>query len=425
MREIAGSRAEQTQPHINASRLLDWTWAVTLLVLLAITAYKVNPKNLCAYMGTDFRGYYTSVQIALERGFGAVYDPEIQGEYQSALAHPCAPDSLPPMERVAMPYLPLFVALFLPLRAISFTAGYLTWVTINLALLVFYLLRFSKAAGVSLSALRLLQWVVCLPLLANLYLGQMNVLLLLCLGEFTLALLKDRRTRGGMWLAGLLIKPHTLILLLPGLLISRNWGVVRGFLAGALIVLGGSLAIGGLEGVRSSLDLALKFAGPLIRTAPTMMNWRALALNLSEVIPGRFAWATALAGMALVGGVVMVLWLRRSGRSGAGMVLLVFATYAGTLTIAWHSHFYLLAPLIPLLAYLDGKGILPLSVRSAWLLGPPLWYLLVYLADPSLARILFGLGMLALSLYLLAWASLRLLSAPEGVYIAVRDVGPM
>ncbi len=62
---------------------------------------------------------------------------------------------------------------------------------------------------------------------------------------------------------------------------------------------------------------------------------------------------------------------------------MILATYAGTCAVTWHAHFYLLMPLIPLLAYLDGRRLLPSGVLAAWLLAPPLVYLLVYQLIPS------------------------------------------
>jgi hypothetical protein len=159
-----------------------------------------------------------------------------------------------------------------------------------------------------------------------------------------------------------------------------------------------------------------------------MMNWRSLALNLSVFISVWSAWSFAIIGMVLMTTLVLYLWLRLSKLVEGGLVLIILATYAGTLTIAWHSHFYLLMPLIPLLIYLHGRRMLPLSVQSAWLLGPPLWYILVYLINPSSARNWFGLGMLALSLLLAAWASLRLLNSTdlvEGGSQNGQDIGPV
>jgi hypothetical protein len=52
--------------------------------------------------------------------------------------------------------------------------------------------------------------------------------------------------------------------------------------------------------------------------------------------------------------------------------------------------------------------LLPSGVLAAWLLVPPLVYLLIYQFIPSLARNGFGMGMLALDLLLLAWATATL-----------------
>ena len=115
-----------------------------------------------------------------------------------------------------------------------------------------------------------------------------------------------------------------------------------------------------------------------------------------------------MVGMISTLGVVLYLWLNRPGGSPARWVLLILATYAGTCAVTWHAHFYLLMPLIPLLAYLDGRRLLPSGVLAAWLLAPPLVYLLIYQLIPSLARNGFGMGMLALDLLLLAWATATL-----------------
>lgn len=389
-------------------RWLDVAWLLVMLVGLA--GYLLNNRGgvLCAQMGTDFRGYYSSALIARQQDFAQVYDAVLQDEYQRLLLYRCPGDRMEAGLRVSMPYLPVFVLLFLPLTGLDFTQSYLIFTLINVAGLALYLARFTRAMQVPLGGLRLLQWVICLPALANLYLGQMNLLLVIAVGEFTLALVGGREKRSGIWLGVMLIKPHTLILLLPGLLVSRRWRILLGFVASAAAILTASLLLAGVHGLLESSQLAARFAGPLIQTAPTMMNWRGLALNLASFLPSGLAWGTAVVGMLLTLGVVLFLWLSRSGGSPARWVLLILATYAGTCAVTWHAHFYLLMPLIPLLAYLDGQRLLPSGLLAAWLLAPPLVYWLVYLLSPSLARVGFGMGMLALDLLLLAWATATL-----------------
>lgn len=394
---------------------LDAAWLLLMLILLA--AYLLGDRHgrLCAQMGTDFRGYYSSAQIARQHGFARVYNQALQEEYQRALLLRCPGGRLESGLRVAMPYLPFYVLLFLPLTAVELTQSYLVFTLANLAGLALYVIRFTRAMHVPLSGFRLVQWVLCLPALANLYLGQMNLLVVIALGEFTLALVRGKPVRSGLWLGLMLVKPHTLILLLPGLALNRRWRNLLGFGVAAVAVLGSSLLLGGLPGLLASSQLALQFAGQLIQTAPTMMNWRGLALNLAGFLPAGLAWGAAALGIILTVGIVFFLWLRQPGGAPTRWVLLILATYAGTCAIAWHAHFYLLMPLLPLLAYLDGRRRLPTWILAAWLLGPPLVYLLAYLLVPPLARNGFGMGMLALDLLLLVWSATAVSKPGEAI----------
>jgi hypothetical protein len=385
---------------------LDRLWVLALLVVLIAGLLLLRSGQSCAYLGTDFRGYYAAAQIARQRGFDQVYDQAIQEEYQSTLLMKCpgAP-AWAPLLPVYMPYLPVYVLVVLPLTYLDYSTSYLLWVLLNLLGLLAYLLYFSRSMGVKANLKRSLQWSLCVPLLSNLALGQMNVFLVIFVGEFILAYSRGRQTLSGFWLAAMLMKPHTLVILLPGLVISQNWRVLYGFSTGALIVLVSSIFIGGVDGVGASIQMATQFAGPLIQTAPSMMNFRALALNLESVGLDRFAWAIAIFGMALSSGLVFYLWRQKAPVKGISFILLTVATLAATFAVTWHSHFYLLMILLPALLYLDSNGCIPLSGRWVWIAGPPLLYLLLYLFHPATAREGFGLGMLALNLGLLVWAA--------------------
>jgi hypothetical protein len=85
------------------------------------------------------------------------------------------------------------------------------------------------------------------------------------------------------------------------------------------------------------------------------------------------------------------------------MLFLILATYAATCSIAWHSHFYMLLPMIPFLIYLDGQKRVPTGIFALWVWGPPLLYFLLAWVAPGLARNGLGLGMLGLNLAIFAW----------------------
>lgn len=184
----------------------------------------------------------------------------------------------------------------------------------------------------------------------------------------------------------------------------RQWKVLASFMAGLVLVIGGSFLLAGVEGVVASMTLAFRFAGLLIQTAPAMMNWRALALNLEALSPGWIAWLTAVTGMIVVAFITIRRWLRPNRKVENYFIPLMLATMAATFTLSWHSHFYMLVLLIPILLFLDQQGAIPSSILAAWAFGPLGLYLLVFLVQQDLARNALGLGYLALNLILWAWA---------------------
>jgi hypothetical protein len=292
---------------------LDRAWLVLLVILAAYSFNLYRSGRYCSFLGTDFRGYYAAAQIARQRGFAEVYNQPTQEQYQAALAYRCPDGGLaPPLLSVSMPYLPVFVLVFLPLTYLDLTSAYLIWTITNLAALYFYLGHFTSILGKRASWMRTLQWSLCLPVFSNLALGQMNVFPMICLGEWVLASLRGRRYLAGFWLGGMLVKPHILVLLLPGLVIRKHWTSLAGFLSSALAVTLASTLLGGWQGVWSAVQLAARFSGSLIQTGPTMMNFRALALNLEALLPPWLAWAAAICGMLLVGGYTLYLWKRPS-----------------------------------------------------------------------------------------------------------------
>jgi hypothetical protein len=394
---------------VRLERWLDWLWVAGLLVLLAFSFNLFRSGRFCAYIGTDFRGYYAAAQIARQQGFDAVYDQELQEQFQARLPLHCPDGSkASPLLSVVMPYLSIFLIVFVPLTFIEFTSAYHLWVILNLVVLTIYLQHFGRALGERPGILRTLQWVLCIPVFSNLLLGQMNTLLVICLGEFVLACLRGRRLRAGLWLAVMLIKPHTLILLLPALLIHKSWRVLLGFAAGGAAVLLSSGLLAGWQGVWASLRLAAQFAGGLIQTGAAMMNFRALALNLQASLPGWLAWGSAVMAMILVAALTLYLWRSHYPAQQVGFIVLILATFAATFAVTWHSHFYLLMLLLPLLLALDLKQIIPHAWRWYWMLGPPVYFGLLYLVNPNMARNWFGLGMLVGNLLLLIWSARRL-----------------
>ena len=380
----------------------NWLWAAIYLVLLLAVSKGLSNGTLCQQMGVDFRGYYASGQIARQHGLDAVYDQELQKAFQADLLYHCPTPAEDGPLYVAMPYFPPFVFFFIPFTFIDFTASFIVWISLQLGGFILYLHRFSKALGIKTNGFRLIQWGFGLPLISNLYVGQINALLVVFLGEFLLSLVRGNKRSSGLWLSLLLIKPHTLVLLLPGLLLSQNWQVLFGFSLGAGIILGSSLLLTGLEGMTSIYTITTQFAGSLIQTAAGMMNFRALGLNLAKVFAPWIGWSHSrgwhdidrLAGASPMAE-------RPGGELHKTNFIALAATSLGTLIVTWHSHFYMQMLLIPMLYALDQMQILPQKTVALWLLGPSLIYIAAHLIIPEFERNIFGLSMLGLNIYTL------------------------
>ena len=386
---------------------LDRAWlAFALCILLAVGVW-VARGQACSYLATDFRGYYAAGLIAREHGLAAVYDPQMQVETQAALLLDCPDGSAtPPRLHVLVPYLPIFKLLFLPLPELGFTNAFAAWSLLGLLVLLLYLARFSLALSVRVEALRLAEWVVCFPVLANLFLGQINILLVVALGEFFLASRRGRPFVAGLWLAGLLIKPHVLILLLPGLLLARRWKTLLGFGLGGFTILSASLLLVGTSGLQADIAIVRSFAGPTIASLPEMMNARGLAFHLGRVLPSWTAWALAAALMIATALVVLSRW-RRTPRPDRSLWLML-ATLAGTCVVAWHANLYLWMALVPFLLALDSRGDLPLAYLVIWAFGPAVVFIPVYLLNPALAQPALAMSMLAANIAVVVDAGRRM-----------------
>jgi hypothetical protein len=387
-----------------ARKRFDRAWSfLMILFLVGLGAYLMSGKY-CDFLGTDFRGYYATAQITRQAGVGHVYDPQLQAERQAMLTLRCPDGShRSPLVNVLVPYLPVFVPLFLPLSWLDMTASYLLWDLVNLAVLVVYLHRFSIAITGRVNYFKLFQWMICFPVLANLALGQVNVLLVVFLGEFTLAFLRGRLYFSGAWAGFLLLKPHLLILVLPGLLIARRWRTLPGIVASLIVLLAASFFLAGADGMSAWWNVIRSFSEPSFISLPNMMNSRALAFNLARFIPGWAAWLAVIALMVAIILSVLYLWAR--SQLPWQFICLMLATLAGTFVLSWHANLYLWICLVPYLLVLDMEDQVPVALLGTWIYGPPAIYFLVYMFSPGLAHPALGIVMLGFNLFLLGFSA--------------------
>jgi alpha-1,2-mannosyltransferase len=408
-----GKNSVENKKETNPRTWFNPAWLILLAsFLVGFIAFILSGRG-CDFLATDFRGYYVAGQITRLAGVAAVYEPRRQAESQATLLLKCPDGTVRPARlSVMVPYLPVFILPFLPLPSLEFTASYVIWSLMNLVILFFYLYRFSTALPARTNWLVLFQWALCFPLLVNLMLGQINVILVIALGEFVLCLSQDKPFRAGLWLGGLMLKPHLLILLLPGLLISRNWKTLFGFGACSALLLTASLFLTNPSDLHAWLAVVRSFVDSSFNSIPDMMNARGMAFNLERFIPASIAWLAA----AILILVTALLVLNRWKEPGItyNIFWLMLATFAGTFIVTWHSNLYLWLVLLPFLIALDLEDQLPLAFLVVWILGPAAVFFPVYFFNPELAQPALAVAMLCINFILVVYSTSRLKLSQKG-----------
>ncbi len=363
-------------------------------------------RGLFEYIGGDYRTYRASAEIARALGFERVYDLPTQAEFQRPLyaAYSFGLWRIP-FAPTPTPYLPAFIVPFLWLPLFAPVPGFAAWTALNAGVLLLYLHRLATAAGGGRPRSLPYEFLVSLPVCTNLVLGQVNVWLLIFTGEFLLAGIQRERLRSGMWLAGMLMKPQSLVLFLPGLLIGRRFRILVGWAIAAGLVVAASLALAGVQGMTNLVQLVRMYPGNLPTTFPqSMMNWRAVTINQALILSPRAAWKLGMAGLAMTLTLGLAIWLRPVVSESSQFALLVLGTWTATAGVAWHSHVYMAMPMIAPLLFLALRQQLPLWLVRLWILLPSAVFLEEgFRIGPGAAHVAASLALLAVNSLILGW----------------------
>ena len=370
---------------------------------LAFDVYMFLTRGLFIFIGVDYRSFWASALIAHTQGFAHVYDLDLQRQIQEPLVQAfAAPNRELLWSTIPTPYLPIFVAIFEPFLVLPPGAGFVAWTLVNVGSTVGYLIWFSRSVGGKTRGLVLL---MCLsfPALETFQFGQVNGWLMIFMGEFFRQGILGRDFRSGLWLSGLLLKPQTLMVIGPGLLIARRWRTLAGALCGGMALLVACVIVGGVEGLLEDARLIFLYSGNVPSTVPRdMMNWRSLGFHLSDVLPDALAWGIAILGLVLTYAAGLSLWIRPKLSDPTHFALVVLGSYAATCAVAWHSHTHMGLPMAIPLLYLASREQISYRTLAVWLVTPYLVF--------AILRVLFDLGhvgVLAANLYLLGWALLQ------------------
>ncbi|HEU0294359.1 MAG TPA: glycosyltransferase family 87 protein [Anaerolineales bacterium] len=391
--------------------------AVAIFYLTQIGLDLLIWKTMCGNLGGDYCAYWSAGKVANEYGYSEMYKLERLEEFQK----PFAPADLP-FDIRPVAYLPVFILPFQVLARVNVFAGYGIWALINLAGCVVYLRFFvSRSIRQKLDRRLLLLILLSLSMFSNLFFGQINIWLTICIGEHLRAALSGKPFQAGLWLGGLLIKPHYLILIGLVLLIQRYGKMLTGFMVSATLITSISFLMAGVEGLKHLSRLWLGYASSLPTADPfIMMNWRMVGLNLTDYFGATLAWLIATLGMILTFGMFVYLWRKPILINSTFYPIALLGTIAATTALAWHSHIFSGTILLAPLAYLVQKrDEIPQTLVTRWFLIPPaaqfLAVLLAVIVRESglpnnlgnLLNFVYSGGQLAVNLSLLYWATVK------------------
>jgi len=348
-------------------------------------------------VGDDFVAYWSVGRISNEKGFSQIYEIE---NLQTIYSHELKDlGYLIDIEDItySVPYLPFFVLPFHFLSRINLSYSFWIWNIFNYIILFVYLLFFLERIKpgnepVFNSLPLLVTAFISYPVFKNLTSGNVNVFLLVCIGEFIRHAVNKKPVLSGLWLGGLLLKPPLLILILPIVLIMKKWQVLKGFSISSGTILLSSLFLAGFNGMMSLINLWIGYPGDTFsNTAPEIMiNWRMVGFILDNQFNMSSGWVVVGLGIILT---LFALFYHKKHILDFGSpswMLAMLGVFSATIAITWHSHHYTAMILIPILIFASVHKMLPEKIVFLWgTITPVFWFgtLIIGLFDYLLINI--------------------------------------
>ena len=335
-----------------------------------------SKDNFLIGYGVDYLAFWSAGKIADDKGYAEIYDLENLRSTQTQVLQTqgiLEKGGVSNISPFPAPIFSFFVLSFQLLSRVSPKQSYWIWTSINLAVLIGYLIFFLRKTlpvnfPLSSAKKMLLLMLLSFPVIVSLIEGQVEVFLVVCMGEFIRYALNKKPLPSGIWLGGLLLKPQLLIIIIPVLIIQKNWKVLIGFFASSGVIIGSSLMLSGYKGMKSLIDLWTQFGAGIATNSPErMINWRMVALNLNSSL----GWVIAILGMALTMLAIYFLVKNNYIYGTSQWVMIMLGIFSATLAITWHSHYHMAVVLIPLLIYCCLSQMLNKKVVLFWAIVTP------------------------------------------------------
>jgi hypothetical protein len=313
-------------------------WAVAAVIAFAGSGYRSVFGPL---KGTDFIQFYTLGHLDRQTAPAVLYDPEAFYDLQTQLV----PESA--AERYLIVYPPHAAILFRPFAGLTYGTAALLWAAILAAAYAGCLWVAWRPFKAVLHDRRLLIAVAAAfpPFWFMVLHGQTTIVPLVgfCLGW--LCLTHHRRFWAGFAFALLLLKPQFALVLVPLVLVCREWAMLAGAAAGVGVQLVAILTLLGQTVLWNYAAVVMKFPemNRFLEPRPEQMHSISALTNRLPGNWGMIAWAL-LSGLVIVG--TIQVW-----RSSASVSVKVGILIVASMLINPHLFVYDAAVLAPALVW--------------------------------------------------------------------------
>jgi hypothetical protein len=390
-------------------------WKIPILFMIAcfyllLIIVWVTSGSFYSIYGKDYLAYWSAGKIADELGYSEIYNLEnirsLQTQKLEILGALEKTEDLP-IKIFPMAYFSFFVLPFQILSRIDLVFGYWSWIILNLIILigylVFFLRRMLPENGAKVNGMKLLiPILLSYPVYCNIILGQVEILLVICAGEFIRNSVRKKPFLAGLWLGGLLIKPQLLILIIPISLIMRNWKVLMGFAGSSAIILVTSFILSGFDGMKALINLWTRYSVGIATGKPeAQINWRMIGLNLNSLLNTSLGWVIIGLGMVLTILALYFLIKQNPTPGSPSWVMTMLGVFSATIAITWHAHQHMAMVLIPFLIYALQKKLLPEKIVFAWVVVTPIVWIVMGTSGAVFSDLAVAISGFALNLVIL------------------------
>ncbi|HEU5450833.1 MAG TPA: glycosyltransferase family 87 protein [Terriglobales bacterium] len=393
--------ADQDKSRAIASLLVP----AALLLLMLLNLYMTLPTMILegSKGGADYSSFYIAGRTMATHNARFLYDYNAQNYFQQQIFG--RPNNGIPY--IHAPYEALLFALFAPG---AYTTSYYAWACFNVGLLIVSAALLAPFLAISRwrgGGFALLCAAAFAPVGIALLQGQDSILVLTCMAAAYYELKKKRDLRAGCWLALAVFKWHLVAPVVIVWMVQRRWSAVRGFILVAAALGALSLAVVGVDGVRSYIAL-LRLAGEHLDMPNVMPTVRGL---WSLVVPsGPVLLALSLA--AAVGLLAFPLTTPVADDRGSAFDLNFALTVTVAILGAYHVYLHdvsvLWLPLLLVANFLyQERRWAPLSLLGLFFL------IQVYIRALGPARVTVVLAVAILLFVLFTWREARRLAPAQ------------